>query len=119
MSDMAGVTAMLPFERRTVNIDMFRTCVYDTVTSLFWVASQLNRWLLKRRRASVQRRFALAPVRRCWRAAAHLVAVFHDEPAHLRNFLRRVLVLASVTTDMIPERVFTNAHHLSPLCKLP
>jgi len=31
--------------------------------------SQLNRWLLKRRRASVQRLAATAPVRRCYAPA--------------------------------------------------
>jgi hypothetical protein len=43
----------------------------------------------------VQRSFALAPVRRCQGAAAHLVAVPHDEPAHRRNFLRYVLVVSA------------------------
>ena len=88
MSDMDSVAAMLPFERRTMNIFMFKTCVYDTVPSLFRVASQLNRWLLNRRRASVQRTFVTAPVRRCQGAAAPVGLAYQSERPHPYAFLR-------------------------------
>ena len=95
MSDVDCTAAMLPFERRTVNMAMFKTCVYDTVPSRFRVASQLNRWLLIRRRASVQRTLVTAPVRRCQGAAAHLELVYQSERPHTHAILR-CAVMSSV-----------------------
>ncbi len=55
--------------------------------------SQLNRWLLKRRRASVQRLTATAPLRRCWTPAVSLVSVDRDERPHPDKLSRCVVLL--------------------------
>jgi hypothetical protein len=55
--------------------------------------SQLNRWLLKRRRASVQRLTATAPIRRCWTPAVLLVSVDRDELPHPDELSRCVVLL--------------------------
>jgi len=52
-------------------------------------ASQLNRWLLKRRRATVQRLAAAAPVRRCYAPAepvGGIGAAHAPHPARLLLF---------------------------------
>ncbi len=55
--------------------------------------SQLNRWLLKRRRASVQRRTATAPQPRCCTPTVGLVSVTRDERPHPDELSRCVVLL--------------------------
>ena len=57
------------------------------------VASQLNRWLLKRRRASVKRLTETATIRRCCTPAASLVSVKRDERANPEELSRCVVLL--------------------------
>ena len=49
--------------------------------------SQLNRWLLKRRRATVQRLAAAAPVRRCYAPAEHVDGIGAVHMPHPTRFL--------------------------------
>ena len=51
-----------------------------------FVASQLNRWLLKRRRATVQRLAAAAPVRRCYEPAERVDGTCTIHTLHTARF---------------------------------
>jgi len=65
--------------------------VYDSLQRV--MGSQLNRWLLKRRRASVQRLTATAPIRRCCPPAVSFVSVNRDERPHPDELSRCVVLL--------------------------